>query len=458
MSSARIVFGGALLLALGLTASDALAEGISVARFGGEHGHPTTTNATAIYYNPAGIAESTGTHIYVDLTTAWRQLSYTHPAAPTDVPVPADAAGANTGRATLFNIIPSPMIGATHSFGDFALGLGFYTPLGGQASWNGNDQFANSKYPGPVDGVQRWAIINGEIRSSYYTLAGAYHVPHTGLSIGVSGNLIQSSINIVRARNATGDNSITTEGRAWLDVTGWQASFGVGALYEAIPHKLWFGASYQARPNVAGGMKLSGTLHTNLSGSVAPSTPIDVHQDMPDVIQLGARYRPVRDIELRLFGDYTRWSAFKNQCISNKGKPCDIQADGSPVPGESGILLNIPHDWHDTFGIRGGASIWLSPRFEFFSGLGYASNAVPNSTLDPTLPDWASVSFALGAGYQIIKQLHGELSYTQFFFPERNNVGKSNLATLKFPSTSPDAGGYYKQNLGVLDVNLDFAF
>jgi long-chain fatty acid transport protein len=457
MSSARILFGGTLVLALGLTASEALAEGISVARFGGEHGHPTTDNATAIYYNPAGIAESTGTHVYVDITAAWRQLSYTHFAAPSDVPEPADAQGANDGRATLFNIVPSPMIGVTHSFGDFALGLGFYTPFGGQASWSTNDNFANSKYPGPVDGVQRWGLINGEIRSSYYTLAAAYHVPHTGLSFGVSGNLIQSIINSVRARNATGDDDVTTEGRAWLDATGWEGSFGIGALYEAIPHRLWFGASYQARPNISGGMKLSGTLHNNLGGTPVPSAA-DVHQDLPDVIQLGARFRPVSDIELRLFGDYTRWSAFKNQCISNKGTPCDIEADGSAAPGETGILLNIPHNWHDTFGIRGGASIWLNPKFEFFSGLGYASSAVPNSTLDPTLPDWDSISFALGAGYQIIKHLHGELSYTQFFFPERDNVGESTLAGLKFPSTSPDSGGYYKQNLGVLDLNLDFAF
>ena len=33
--------------------AEASASGFFVARFGGEHGHPTTDNPTAMYYNPA---------------------------------------------------------------------------------------------------------------------------------------------------------------------------------------------------------------------------------------------------------------------------------------------------------------------------------------------------------------------------------------------------------------------
>ena len=62
---------GAALLAIAWSGS-AHASGFASARFGGEHGHPTTDNATAIYYNPAGIALSKGTHIFVDATTALR--------------------------------------------------------------------------------------------------------------------------------------------------------------------------------------------------------------------------------------------------------------------------------------------------------------------------------------------------------------------------------------------------
>ena len=45
----------AALLGAGLWANQADASGISVARFGGEHGHPTGTNPSTIYYNPGAI-------------------------------------------------------------------------------------------------------------------------------------------------------------------------------------------------------------------------------------------------------------------------------------------------------------------------------------------------------------------------------------------------------------------
>ena len=434
----------AFVCAAALWSSPARAGGISVARFGGEHGYPVTNNATAIYYNPAGIADSKGTHVFVDLTAAWRHLTYVHTPAPSDVPEPAGATGANTDKANLFNIIPSPMIGLTTKLGNFALGAGFYTPFGGQATWDQNNRFKNSKsYPGPVDGSQRWFVIDGAIRSSYYTLAAAYHIPNTGLSFGVSGNLVQSMIDLLRARTVTAKNDIASEGRSWLDVSGWEGSFGAGVLFEAVPKQLWFGASYQSRPGVSGGMKLSGTLKNDFGG-VLSEDKVDAHQDFPDVFQLGARWRAAKDVELRLFGDYTRWSSFKDQCISAQDKPCT----GSTQ------VLDIPRDWHDAFSVRAGGSFWISPAAELLAGAGYYSSAVPNSTLDPTLPDWNTVSFTLGGRVAIIKNLHTELSYSQFFSPKRDNSGKSTLN----PPISPNGGGVYTEDLGVVNLNVDIAF
>ncbi len=444
--SARVVLGGVgFVCAAALWSVPAAAGGLSVARFGGEHGYPVTNNATAIYYNPAGIADSQGTHVFLDLTAAWRHVSYVHTPAPppngADVPEPPGASGANTDEASLFNIIPSPMIGLTTKLGDFALGAGFYTPFGGQAVWKQNARFKNNKsYPGPVDGAQRWFVIDGQIRSSYYTLAAAYHVPHTGLSVGVSGNLVQSMIDILRARTATGNNDIRAEGRSWLNVSGFEGSFGVGLMLEAVPKKLWFGASYQAKPGISGGMKLKGTLKNSFGSG---TDQVEAHQDFPDVIQAGARWRARDDVELRLFGDYTRWSSFKDQCIALKGDPCT----------HTNNVLDIARDWHDTFAVRGGASFWVSPAAELLAGAGYYSSAVPDSTLDPSIPDWQAVSFTLGGRIRVVKNLHTELSYSQFFSPSRDNGGKSTL-----PPDAPDAGGVYKQDLGVVNLNVDIAF
>src|SRR5579883_2566747 len=57
----------ASVIGLGLAvARPAGAAGFANTHLGGEYGNPTTTNATALYYNPAGIAFSEGNEIYGD--------------------------------------------------------------------------------------------------------------------------------------------------------------------------------------------------------------------------------------------------------------------------------------------------------------------------------------------------------------------------------------------------------
>ena len=53
----------------------AVASGFAAAEFGGEHGNVVTTNPTALYFNPAGIALGEGTRFYVSGVLAWRRAS-----------------------------------------------------------------------------------------------------------------------------------------------------------------------------------------------------------------------------------------------------------------------------------------------------------------------------------------------------------------------------------------------
>src|SRR5688500_5698040 len=73
----------------------ALASGFAAARFGGEHGNVTTTNPTAMYFNPGAIAFSSGTHLYLDGTLALRHATWTHARSATDEAEPAGGEGAN---------------------------------------------------------------------------------------------------------------------------------------------------------------------------------------------------------------------------------------------------------------------------------------------------------------------------------------------------------------------------
>jgi long-chain fatty acid transport protein len=433
------------------------AAGFAAARFGGEHGHVTTANPTSLYFNPAGMAFSEGINVYVDGTLALRRVTWEHPfPASGEAPEPMDAKGSNVGTATLFNVFGGPMLGATMKTGNFAFGASLSVPFGGRAHWDKEGAFANSLYPLAADGEQRWHGIDGALTFIYLTAGAAYRFGP--LAIGATGNLILSSIQQLQAKNPTGQGIPDTmrEGRADVDVSGTQGSFGLGAMFEAIPEQLWVGASYQAQPGL-GPMKLQGTMKVTYGMGVTPYD-INFHQSLPDIIRLGGKFRPSQTVELRLSGDMTRWSVMKTQCVAINTSECLVNPDGSDASEARGTLQNIRRNWKDTFGIRAGASVWLAPTVELFGGVGFETKASPDEYLDPGLSDGDNIAPALGARFEIIPRLFVAGSYTHIQYFNRDTIGISQTANAELPTKRADGGGKYTQWIGTFNANVQMQF
>ena len=468
-------------------AAEAQASGILVARFGGEHGHPTTDNLTAMYYNPAGLAlRPGGFRLYLDGNFAWRNYTYNRPRGaidnilsenPDDFGVgsvsgtPEAGVAANSGEATLFNVLASPFIGIASDFGieNFGAGLSFYVPFGGQSIYDRKDKIDG--FPGAEDGPQRWWTIEGTIRSLYITGAAAYRIPSLELTLGLGLNLVTSEVYTVRARLGSGhdhlvtrtrarDDSITDElleGRAVVDLKSRDLSMGVGLIWEPVD-KMWVGLSYQSQPGF-GENELTGTARKILAIGESKTDDAELLQSMPDVIRAGWRMRTAR-AEYRVFGNFARWSVFEGQCIRTAGRDdCD--------------LAQIPREWENGYTIRGGYSRFLGDAgdIEAYMGLGYDSSAVPDETLEPALPDFPKVTAALGARFSLLKDeknrpsLIASSTYTQVFYFERTTDprpqgdGQSNVSGTPFETArNPDSAGTYSQSVGVLNLNFEYLF
>lgn len=447
--------------------STASASGFATARFGGEHGHPTTDNPTALYYNPAGIAEDNPDYekkfwrvrIMADANLALRWASFSHKPSEFDEPDPEDGKEANSGEATLFNVAVAPMAAATFQIENFGLGVGFFVPFGGASSWGKNDKFENDpNYAGPVDGVQRWHAIDGTLRSIYVSVGAAYDILDR-VSIGASFNIIKSEVKTIRARNASGGNSIATEGRSLIDVSGWNGAFGLGIIGEIAENKVWLGFSYQSQPGL-GEMALEGTLKNKYGQSPATTDDVKLLQELPDIYRIGVRARPIKDVEIRFFGDLTNWSVFDRQCIiPAAGEECPIDEETGSSPATENVpYLNLRRDWGPAFGLRAGGSYWVIPALELFLGAGYDSNAVPDHTLEPALTDFQKASLAGGLRFSVAKTFGMAFSYTHIFYVPRDTTGLSKLPAYDAPSKSPDSGGNYTQTIGVINTNAEVSF
>lgn len=435
-----------------LWAENLAASGFSVARFSGEHGHPTTGNPTALYFNPAAL-RTPRFELFVDGLVGLRRVTYTRQARPTDEADAPGAEGANVGRATLDNPLVSPSLWIALPLSSrWSLAAGVFTPFGGPISWDKRDGFEGSPHPGPVDGVTRYHAIEGLSISSYGSLGASYAFGDSGLRLGLALNGVYSRLEDVRAWSG-GGNGVGGEGRSLLEVDGLAWSFAAGAFYEDQAKRWRLGLSYQSRPNVAGGIKLSGRLSNDIGGP--SSADVLLHEDLPDIVRLGVAYQARSNVELRLFGSWERWSAFERQCVTDASADCDLLPNGAQ-PNGAKVLQNVPREFHDGFEARLGASVWTSPGLELFSGLGIMSTSVPERTLEASLPDFVGVTFSLGARGRVSDSLTLGGSLSHIVSPARD--ASSAFQDYELPSKLPDASGHYTQSITYADLNASVRF
>lgn len=440
------------IFALCAPATSHASGGVEQAHFGSVDGHAAGATAFALYYNPAALALSGRLQIAANLTVAWHGATYNRTQATS--PDPADAPGANVGKARVSDPLASPALALSYRLKDFVVGAGTYVPFAGLQSWSGGGHYY-PQFPGTRDGSARWHFLEGGTTSLYASLGASYTIQPIRLSIGLVGNLVYNTLEFTRALNASGDDNIVTEGRSYLDVSSVTGSFGLGVLWEAMANKLWLGVSYQAPPGLYRDVALDGSARILLSGTTPSEPKVTLKQGMPDIIRFALRVRPTQRYELRLYGDFTRWSVFKRQCLVLEGGNCGLNADGSVTTG-SDVILNQPRNWKNTFAIHAGGSYFFSPAWEAFAGIGFDSNAVPAGTLDASVIDGNDLTYTLGGRGRFFDRFGVllALSYQRWF--ERDTQGLSRLDQYKPPSRLPNSGGIYNQQALLANLMLEF--
>jgi len=278
------------------------------------------------------------------------------------------------------------------------------------------------------------------------------------VALGVTGNLVRSAVYLRQAKSFSAmPIDPTNEGRITLDVAGWQASVGLGAMVEAIPDRLWIGASYQTQPGF-GPIGLDGTLTISDSSGASAGRPVTYHSALPDIVRFGLRLRAIEGphpLELRAYGDLTRWSRLQTQCVSVRGQPCAVFSDGGDATPAASTVENLRRFWSDTTGASVAASLWLSADVEAFAGVGYATAAPPDATLDPVLADATNVRFTVGGRFALPGRLHVTAGLTDVQYASRDNTGRSALSDAQLPTRRADGGGRYGLWLGILHVALE---
>lgn len=345
---ARLTLLGGLLAFLA-AAPSALASGTRVGfkdAFATARGNAfvaTADNPSALYYNPAGITQLSGTQFAANIY---------------DIALSSDYSGAGGSASLQEKYVAVPAFYATWKPADapWAYGIGVYAPFGLQTEW-------------PDSSPLRTFALKNEQTYRTLNFTGAWQVS-PGFSLGLSATYNQVDTDLRRALGVFGPTDLFR-----FEGQGHAFGFNLGALWK-INERHQLGLSYSHRTRV----RLDGTSSTI---PLVPSEPAHATFDFPEVVIVGWSFRPTPDWNLEVNVDWTNWDRLDTVTVHK-------------ASGDTPIAF----DWRSGFFYELDLTRYLAHGWNVSGGLCYTENNTPDATYTPAVPDGDKMFYSLGVGYR----------------------------------------------------------
>ncbi len=415
-----------LLLACGLTTHLSFAGGFQL----NEHGARAlaqacafvarASDASAIYFNPAGISWLRGGHIQIGTTLI--APSYTF-YGPTNYNSRQEWK-MNDNVFTPFNVY------ATYSFTDGSLkglgvGVGMTTPYGLGTEW-------------PDDWVGKAITREIDLRTFYIMPTVSYAI-NDMISVGVGANLVISTVKLRRAvTNFDPELSLTLEGDGDLAY-----SWNAGVLVRPI-ESVSLGFTYRAQTNI----DFTGTADFNPPTGLKalfPGGNVTTALKAPANWYAGVAWMPIENLELEFDLQGIQWSSYDKLEIN-------FEKDDKNTPGVKQSDQVSPKKYKDTYIYRFGGEYRLPEwGLKLRAGYFYDANPVPDEHLEPLLPDADRHGLNIGCGYDLLPNLTVDFAYLHLFFKDRTTEKTS----------YPDGvylDGLYRGSANLVALNFGYHF
>lgn len=312
-------------------------------------------DATAMYWNPAGLAgQKTSVSAYFTGIMPLQTYEY--------APAGIDAEGVKNIHSTggLFGIYAKDNI---------TFGLGVYVPAGLGAEFEGEDLVNLG------GGVFDWESKIGVVA---ITPSFAYQV-NDKFSIGVAANIYYGMFDLSRpdAADANGDGIPETPVQYTEESTGMGFGVTLGLLYD-INKQLTVGVTVKTSTAVS--MEGDAVISHPALGNLV-ETGFEREVTWPFWLGGGIAYKPTRCLTLVLDAQYSKWSLLD-----------ELIAEYEKMPDGEFIL-----DWEDAVQIRLGGEYMVSPQTAIRLGYYYDPAPAPDETLNILFP--SSTNHVITAGF-----------------------------------------------------------
>jgi long-chain fatty acid transport protein len=307
-------------------------------------------DASAVYYNPAGLTQLKDTEI-----TAGAMVSFP------DSRLQGAGSGAEMNTmAFIPHFYAATDFGAAQSKWRFALGVN--VPFGNSAEYADNGPF-------------RYLVTQASLSVLNIQPTVAYQV-NEQLSLG-------AGLNIYRGETDLKSHVAFTsypDGHFHFDGDGYAFGGTAGLMWKITP-QITFGTVYRSPFAI----DFDGTaVLTTPFGTDGPH-PTNSSIQFPQSAAGGLAFRPTKKLKLELDVEWTNWQMLHTVALNSPG-----------------ALFNgrtIPFDWQDSMFYEFGAQYEITDHWTMRGGYIFSGNTVPDSTFSPMVPDSNRHVFSAGLGY-----------------------------------------------------------
>lgn len=357
-------------------------------------------DASAIYYNPAGLSFlSPGKHMLFGSTIIIPKLTWNAlDSEPWHEPRSVD---------TKFKVFPPVNLHYTStSESGFAWGIGLYNPFGLGVFWPDEPK---EDWPG------RTTIVEINLETFFLSPTVSYKLSDK-LSLAAGINLVHGIVGL-KKRNSTSIDGV--EPLADLSGSGNAIGFNLGAMFKPL-EELSLGLNYRHSVD----LDFEGDSEFTETGDLEPflvGGDISTSITLPRSVTMGLSYKLTDKFLINADYMMVGWSSFDTLII-------DFAVNNSFQTD-----LRSPKRYEDSWNIRIGGEYIYSDVLSVQVGFLYDINPVPDEYFEPLLPDSDRTGFALGFDYMLNEKMSLNLSYIHLLFKEREtNLDLSNDEFVNF--------------------------
>lgn len=347
-------------------------------------------NPSAIYYNPAGLTQLTGT---------WVSGGGTLVAAPGakfegKTKISQDLGLGTQDVSGKNQIFFTPDLFLVSSLGTERLrvGLGLYAPFGlGRRYEDQNRIFRDQLNNIKLDTVDLNPTVAYKISDAVSVGAGVdlfhakIHYDFTAFNEALGGDLYSATA------LAEGDGVSYNFGILITPSPKWK----IGLSYRSITSiKLKGNVDIQPQPGPGG--LVAGQFANAFSTSVGAPARDTAHSNvtLPDTFAVGVSFRPTERWTLEVDGDWTGWSSYDEFPFNTS---TSVSVLGKQIYGSTALTKS--KDWRNVWALRLGGQYKVTERIALRAGYLYDRNPVPNETYSADLPDSDRQAGSVGIGY-----------------------------------------------------------